>query len=363
MTSTALQLAQILQAELLGSAETTIDDAQTLEFAGVSHISFIAEEKYLQELPNCDAGSILIQPELKESIPPAELDRRTFMLVNDPLQSFVEAIQFFRPQREFKQFGISPKAIVSESASIGAGTNIHPGAVIGDEVLIGENCNILAGAVIGDGVTIGNNVTIHPNVVLYHDITIQDRVCIHANAVIGADGFGYRMIDGKHTRIPQLGTVIIENDVEIGACSTIDRAMAGETIIGEGTKLDNQIQIAHNCRIGKHNAYASQVGFAGSCTTGDYVICGGQVGLADHVKIGDQVQIGAQSGVHRDLPSGNAYLGTPAEPAENATKAFMIIRKLPELRQQVRNLMKEVKKLTQQVDASEGKESSKNKAA
>ena len=145
-------------------------------------------EKNFRDLAESNAGTILLATALKDVIPTAELARRTFLLVDDPLQSFVEAIKFFRPQREFKQFGISPQAIVSESASIGEGTNIHPGAVIGDEVIIGENCNILSGAVIGDGTILGNDVIIHPNTVLYHDITLGDRIIIHANSTIGGDG-------------------------------------------------------------------------------------------------------------------------------------------------------------------------------
>jgi UDP-3-O-[3-hydroxymyristoyl] glucosamine N-acyltransferase len=176
--------------------------------------------------------------------------------------------------------------------------------------------------------------------VLYEDCVLGDRVVVHANAVIGADGFGYRVENGRHVKIPQLGWVELEDDVEVGAGTTIDRGTFGPTRIGAGTKIDNQVQIGHNCQIGKHNVFASQVGIAGSVTTGDYVFMGGQVGLADHITVGDRAQIGAKSGLYRDVPADARMLGHPATPYQQQGRIWATLEKLPELRHEVRRIKK-----------------------
>ena len=221
-----------------------------------------------------------------------------------------------------------------------------------EDASIGDNCSIGHGVVIGAGCRIGNNVTIHPNSVLYDDVIVGNDVTIHATCVIGADGFGYRLVDGRHEHLPHYGTVRICDDVEIGAGTTIDRAKVGETVIGSGTRIDNQVMIGHNCVIGRNNLLVSQVGCAGSVTTGDYVVCAGQVGIADHVHLGDGAIIGAKAGVHRDMPGGQSYLGAPASPAGEATRQLMALKKLPELRSTVKKLQKEIATLTARMDDS-----------
>jgi UDP-3-O-[3-hydroxymyristoyl] glucosamine N-acyltransferase len=173
---------------------------------------------------------------------------------------------------------------------------------------------------------------------LYDQVTLGDRVILHATAVLGADGFGYQLKNGAFEKIPQLGTVIIEDDVEIGAGTTIDRAMIGATKIGRGTKLDNQIMIGHNCELGAHNVFASQVGLAGSVTTGEYVICGGQVGVTDHVHIGDGARLASKSGVRKDLAGGQAYVGQPVQPERDGMRTIMATQKLPEMARRVRKM-------------------------
>jgi UDP-3-O-[3-hydroxymyristoyl] glucosamine N-acyltransferase len=192
---------------------------------------------------------------------------------------------------------------------------------------------------------------VHPNAVLYRGVQIGNRVIVHATAVIGADGFGYRFSEGRFIHLPHTGTVILEDDVEIGAGATVDRAMIGATVVGTGTKVDNQVMIAHNCRIGRHNAFAAQVGFAGSATTGDYVICGGQVGIADHAHIGTGCAVGAMAGVSGTIPDGERYHGIPARPEKEALKAHLVMGKLPEMRVQLRELEKTVKTLQATVAA------------
>ncbi|MCA9038401.1 MAG: UDP-3-O-(3-hydroxymyristoyl)glucosamine N-acyltransferase, partial [Planctomycetaceae bacterium] len=210
-------------------------------------------------------------------------------------------------------------------------------------------CDIHAGVVIGDGCQIGDHVTIHANTVIYHDSIIGNNVTIHATCVIGADGFGYRLVDGGHQRLPHYGIVRICDDVEIGAGTTIDRAKIGETLINSGTRIDNQVMIGHNCQIGRHNILISQVGFAGSVSTGDYVVCAGQAGIADHVHLGTGAIIGAKAGVHRDMPGGQAYLGTPAAPAAETGRQLMALRRLPEMRSTLKQLEKEIEILRRSI--------------
>jgi len=222
--------------------------------------------------------------------------------------------------------------------------------VIGEDVTIGANCRIEHGTIIGDGCTLGDNVVLHPNCVLYSDVIIGSDVILHSACVIGSEGFGYRTVDGRHKRLPHFGTVRICDDVEIGAATTIDRAKIGETTIGSGTRIDNQVMIAHNCQIGEHNLLVSQVGFAGSVSTGSYVVCGGQAGIADHVHLADGCRIGAQTGVHRDMKGDASYFGTPAAPIADAAKQMMALRRLPEMRSSLKKLEKEIANLHKHAD-------------
>ncbi len=216
-------------------------------------------------------------------------------------------------------------------------------------VVIGDNCDIHPGAVVSRGCRLGDDVVLHPNTVLYEDTVVGNRVIIHAGVVIGADGFSYRPVDGRHERIVHYGTVRIEDDVEIGACTTIDRAMVDETVIGQGTKIDNLVMIGHNCEIGRHNLFVSQAGLAGSVTTGDYVVCAGQVGIADHIHLGTRSVIGAKAGVHKDVPAGERQIGVPAIPEADCRRVVMAQHKLPEMRQQLRALERQVEELTAQL--------------
>jgi UDP-3-O-[3-hydroxymyristoyl] glucosamine N-acyltransferase len=209
-------------------------------------------------------------------------------------------------------------------------------------VILGDRCDIYPGAVIGRGCRLGDDVVVYPNAVLYDDVIVGNRVILHAGCVIGADGFSYRTVGGRHQRIPHFGTVRIEDDVEIGANATIDRAMVDETVIGQGTKLDNLVMIGHNCEVGQHNLFASQVGLAGSVTTGDYVVCAGQVGIADHVHLGSRCVLGAKAGVPKDVPAGKRYIGIPAIPEADCYRSVMATQKLPEMRQQFRKLERQV---------------------
>jgi len=351
MMITVDQLARQLSGEVIGNREREITNAKALQKAASDDVTFVADDQNLRKLSKCLAGVVLVDAErLAAAQQLMALNDTTFIVVADPLTAFVEAIKFFRPQRARLSIGISPHAHVDPSATIGSNTNIHPGAVVGPDVVIGCDCDVHSGVVIGAGSQIGNQTTIHPHAVLYPDITIGSRVLIHANAVIGADGFGYRFEQGRFVKIPQLGTVRIDDDVEVGACTTIDRGMVGPTIIGEGTKLDNLVMIAHNCELGKHNAFVSQVGLAGSVTTGDYVRCAGQVGIADHLHLGTGCTLAAKAGVHKNVPDGQTHVGTPAGPIDEQFKVMMTIQKAPEMRTQLRQLERQVHELTKQLN-------------
>jgi UDP-3-O-[3-hydroxymyristoyl] glucosamine N-acyltransferase len=223
-------------------------------------------------------------------------------------------------------------------AVIGPDASIFPFAVVGEGTVVGARCQLHSGVVIGRNCRIGDDVILYPNAVLYDGTVLGQRVIVHANAVLGADGFGYRLQKGRHVKVPQLGLVEIGDDVEIGACTTIDRGTFQATTVGPGTKIDNLVMVGHNCQVGGHNLIVSQVGIAGSCTTGDYVVLAGQVGIADHVHIGDRSVIGARAGVPKDVPADQRMLGAPATPEREQKRILMSLDKLPDIRRDVRRI-------------------------
>jgi UDP-3-O-[3-hydroxymyristoyl] glucosamine N-acyltransferase len=340
---TAGEIAEILDAVVLGDPQRAITGVDVVDRAGESDLSFVGDAKNLPRVKLSKSKVIVAPLAVRDEL--VNYPDRTFLLVPEAETALLSIAGILRPLRPRPRIGISPNAVVDATAQIGANTNIHPLAVIGRDVVIGHSCEIHSGVVVGDGCVLGDNVVLHANTVLYHDIVIGSHVTLHAACVIGADGFGYRFVNGGHERLPHYGTVRICDDVEIGAGTTIDRAKIGETVIGSGTRIDNQVMIAHNCQIGRHNLIVSQVGFAGSVTTGDYVVCAGQVGIADHVHLGDGAIIGAKAGVHRDMPGGQTYLGSPAGPVAETTRQLMALRRLPEIRDTVRKMEKELEGL------------------
>ncbi|HUG20016.1 MAG TPA: UDP-3-O-(3-hydroxymyristoyl)glucosamine N-acyltransferase [Planctomycetaceae bacterium] len=348
MPLTALDVANRLQSTVLGEPNRPITGAAILEDAAPDQIAYIKDAKKIAKGLESAAGTLLIPPAAVEKVTESNCDK-SLIVVDDPQEAFLQLVAHFHPEPTPVSIGISEHAFVAPTAKIGEETDIHPTAVIEDGVEIGARCVIHPGAVIGRGSRIGNDCVLYPHVVLYPGMQLADRVVIHACSVIGADGFGYRQIKGEHVKIPHYGTVIIEDDVEIGACTTIDRSFLGATRIGRGSKIDNQVMIGHNCNIGRHNILVSHVGFAGSVSTGDYVICAGQVGVADHVHIGDGAVLGAKCGVHKDLPGGVTYLGTPATPESETIRQVMALRKLPELRTKVKELETQIQQLQEQL--------------
>ncbi|MGB7323868.1 MAG: UDP-3-O-(3-hydroxymyristoyl)glucosamine N-acyltransferase [Rubripirellula sp.] len=275
------------------------------------------------------------------------------IVVNNPHTAFATVVAHFRPPVDQSMLadGIDPTAKIDPTASI------HPSAIIGAGAAIGARTRIAPGVVVMPRCTIGDDCVLYANVTLYEYTSLSDRVVIHAGTVIGAHGFGYRQQNGRHVPTAQLGYVAIEADVEVGASVTIDRGTYGATRIGEGTKIDNQVMIAHNCQIGRHNLLCSQVGIAGSSSTGDYVILAGQVGLKDHISLGDHAIVGAQAGVMDDCPGNQVYLGSPATPQREQMQIMAVERKLPEMRREVKKLRRDFDALIANIEQSKTSES------
>jgi len=267
----------------------------------------------------------------------------TQIVAKDIHAVFTQIVGRFRPRDDAAKFSsIHSSAQIDPTATIGGGTRIDAGVVIGAGAVIGNDCHLMPGVVVMEHTSIGNDCRLFPHVVIYEHSRIGDHVKIHAGTVIGAHGFGYRQVEGRHVSTAQLGYVHIESYVDIGANVTIDRGTYGATRIGEGTKIDNLVMIAHNCHIGRHNLLCSQVGIAGSCQTGDYVVLAGQVGLADHVTLGDHAIVGAQAGVMENLAGDQVYLGSPATSQRDQMQIMAVQRRLPEIRREVKTLRREL---------------------
>lgn len=333
MSVTVRQVAEWVRGEVLGDPELAITNARTLAEAESGDITFVESEKNLAEWHSSKASAAVVPP----TVP---VNGRPVIRVADPLMAFANIVQHLRGHPPEPAGLVEPSAHIHPTAKLEPGVSVGPFAVIGEGTTVGANSVIHAGAVVGRFCKLGADVVLHPRVVLYDDCILGDHVTVHAGSVIGADGFGYRNQKGQHVKVPQLGWVEIESDVEIGACTTIDRGTFGPTRIAAGTKIDNLVMIGHNCQIGRHNVLCGQVGIAGSCVTGDHVVMAGQVGLADHVTIGARVVIGAQSGVPNDIPADSNVLGYPAAPVNEQRRLLISLKKLPELRDDVKKIKK-----------------------
>ena len=320
-------------------AETRLTGFGALRDAGPGDFSFFGNERYLPDLRQTKASAVLVPMGFAESIPGVALVR-----VENPSAAFAELVKRFLPPPRVFQPGIHPAAIVDPTAQLNpANVCIRAGAVIEAGVVIGNGSEIGAGCFVGEGARIGRDCLLHARVTLYHHTVLGDRVALHSGVVIGADGFGYEFIDGRHQKIDQVGHVQIDHDVEVGANSTIDRARFGKTWIREGAKIDNQVQIAHNVTIGRHCVVVAQVGIAGSTRVGDYTVIAAQAGLAGHLEIGPELIIGARAGVTKSLLEKGYYMGFPAAPAAEVRKQWVHIRKIGGLLLRLAALEKEAR--------------------
>jgi len=338
MQATLAELAAMVHGQLIGNGDLLIWGAAPLGDAGPGEITLI-DGAERSDLLKSSRASATVAP---RSVMPNGMP---VIQVDDVHQAFAVIIGRFRPSRAIHRLGISPHAVISPTATLGEDVDVHSLATVGDDVEIGRGATIHSGVRIMAGSKIGPDVTIYPNAVLYENTIVGPRCVIHAGAVLGACGFGYCCEEGRHQLSPQLGNVILEADVEVGAATTIDRGTYGSTVIGEGTKIDNLVMVAHNCRIGRHNMLCAQVGIAGSTTTGDYVVMAGQAGVRDHVHIGAGAMLGAKAGVMNDVPEGARVVGIPATPEREQMVKQAALSRLPEMRQQLKKLQRSVDQL------------------
>ena len=334
---TAAQLAQKLGGHVIGDSELVLHGFAPADGAKPGDLTFAENESYYQRALNSAASAILVA----EDYP---LGSKTMIRVDNARVAFALVLPLFFPE-PFVQPGIHPSAVVAASATIDPTASVGPNCVIGERVKIGPGSILMAGNYVGEDSILGENCRLFPNVTLYSRSTLGSRVRIHAGSVVGADGFGYVFDGTQHRKVPQVGQVVIHDDVEIGSNTTIDRAALGATIIGRGTKIDNLVQIAHNVVLGEHCIIVAQVGIAGSTKIGNGVTIAGQVGVAGHLRIGDQVVVGAQSGVMNSVPEGQKWLGTPAMPDRIAKRQYLAIERLPELLRRVSELERRLEQL------------------
>lgn len=322
-------------------ADCEIERINSLDNAGEDDISFLSSKKYFHAFINTKAKAIIVSKtdfsQLKD-----KRDDIIYLIVEDAYLTISQLLRLFELTPEIQE-GISCKANVDSSAEIGENCSVYPGVFIGKDVKIGDNCMIMPNCVIEDKAIIGNDVFLHPSVVIRFRSFIGNRVVIHSGTVIGSDGFGFAPdSDRKFHKIPQIGIVRIEDDVEIGANVTIDRAALGETVIRKGVKLDNLIQVGHNVIIDENTVIAAQTGISGSTYIGKYNMIGGQVGFAGHLKTGDKVMIAAQSGIHKDIADGSIMFGSPARPAELSRRVEAAVNRLPKYLKLIRKIAKEL---------------------
>lgn len=308
-----------------------------LDEAEQADVSFLGNEKYHQDYLDTKAGVVLIPCELGSGASPR--DSVALIEVENPSLAFAHVVKYFVSSgRDFNP-GVASGAIVSDDAVLDEGhVSIKAGAIVESGAVIGEGTEVGAGAVVGKDVRVGKNCLIHANVTIREQCIIGDRVILQPGCVIGSDGYGYELIDGRHVKVDQVGIVVLENDVEIGANTTIDRARFGKTVIGEGSKVDNLVQIAHNVRIGKHCLVVAQSGMAGSSSLGNYVTLAAQAGVGGHIKIHDRAVLTAKAAAFKDLKGDMVYKGMPARPIREEQKKLAHIARLPKLAQEVKNL-------------------------
>ncbi len=323
-------LKDIIGGSIKGDTEVEIRGVSNIKEANEGDITFLADKKYLSDVYSTKASAVISSEEIKE-ISASQL------IVDDPYFAFAKALEVFY-KKPYLSLGVSDKAFIGADVVFGRDVTVYPSAYIGNRVLIGDNVTVSPGVYIGDDVSIGASAIIYPNVTIRENVKIGKSVIIHPGTVIGSDGFGYIQKEGKSYKIPQVGGVIIGDDVEIGSCVTIDRATVGNTVIGAGTKIDNLVQIGHNVKIGRNCLIVAQVGISGSAEIGDGVILGGQAGVRDHVRIGSRAMIGARSGVTQDIPEARIFSGYPAIPHKEWLKAQSIYAKLPEILRRLQEL-------------------------
>jgi UDP-3-O-[3-hydroxymyristoyl] glucosamine N-acyltransferase len=335
------EIAERVGARLLGDPRLPIRGIASIQDAGPNEITFLANPKYAKALLTTRAAAVLLEKE-KAGIRPAQL------LVDHPYYAFSRAVSIFHPSRRPPP-GVHPQAAIAEGVRLGADVYIGPFVCVERGALVGDRVSLYPGVYVGEGSEIGEESLIYPNVTVREEVSLGKRVIVHSGSVIGSDGFGFATHDGRHHKIPQVGRVVIGDDVEIGANVTIDRAALGATRIGRGTKIDNLVQVAHNVVIGEDCLIAAQSGISGSTELGGRVVLGGQVGIAGHLKIGEAAMAGAQSGITHDIAAGKVVWGTPSIPHREALKAYASLPQLPRVRKELARLAEKVAEIAERL--------------
>jgi UDP-3-O-[3-hydroxymyristoyl] glucosamine N-acyltransferase len=334
MKKTVAEIAQLLDGRVVGNGEAQIEGVAGIEDAGQGEITFL-ESKKLSSFLQTTAASAIIVPQGTTS------EGQTLICVEQPRLAFAKVMRLFYPSVPQAPHGIHPTAAIEKEVQLGNDVSIGAHVSIGAGAVIGDRAVLFPGVVVGPDSRIGHGTVIHANVTIREGVTIGADCIIHSGTVIGSDGFGYAQDDQGHLKIPQVGTVIVEDDVEIGANVTIDRGTLGATRIGHGVKIDNLVQIAHNVVIGPNSLLISQVGISGSTELGEGVILAGQVGVVGHIKIGDRSVVGAKSGVSKSIPSENVMFGIPARPINKSKRIEACLSRLPDLFKRVKELEKD----------------------
>jgi UDP-3-O-[3-hydroxymyristoyl] glucosamine N-acyltransferase len=339
------QLADLIGGRLVGDPSLVITGIAPIREAAAGQIAFLSNPRYVSELATTRASAVILAPRHEEAPAPPALGR---IIVDDPYYGMCQVIRHFY-DRPVQPMGVSPLASIGQAVTLGRQISIHPFVVIGDRAVIGDRVILHPGCYIGEEAVIGDDSLLHPNVTVRERVRLGRRVIIHSGTVVGSDGFGYAFHGGQHHKIPQVGTVIIEDDVELGSNVSVDRATLGQTVIGRGTKVDNLVQIAHNVTIGERSIIVAQAGISGSTTLGKGVVLAGQVGVVGHLTIGDGVRVGAQSGVARNVPSGQDLSGSPAIPHRQWLAVQATLPQLPDLRRRLHRLEEDIHALQRQV--------------
>ncbi|MDY6839125.1 MAG: UDP-3-O-(3-hydroxymyristoyl)glucosamine N-acyltransferase [Thermodesulfobacteriota bacterium] len=331
------KIAELVKGEVIGDAALVVGGVAPFDDAGRNDLTFATSASFKQRIDETGAGAVIVPLDVLQS-------RKVLVRVENPYLAFAKVSALFHATSR-SVVGISPRATVGRNFRCGKDISAYPGVFIGDNVTVGDRVTLEPGVMVGHGVRLGDDVVVRPNVSILDRCQIGNRVLIHAGSVIGSDGFGFASDGDKYYKIPQVGIVRIDDDVEIGACNTIDRATFGQTWIKRGVKTDNLVHIAHNVVVGEDTVLVAQVGISGSVTIGNHSILAGQAGVAQHVTIGSRVTVGGQSGIGKSIPDGQIVSGTPGMPHRLWLRASNIIPKLPDMRRKMTELERRIQKL------------------
>ena len=340
---TLAELADYVSGRVCGDKTIKIHSASTLGRATEGQISFLANNRYEKQMHTTKASAVIVGREIAGAAVP-------LLIAEDPYYAFMQIMVLLHGHRKHVKTGISQHAYIADTAKIGADCDIHPFATVDNDAVIGNNCILYPGVYIGQGVQVGNDVIIYPNVTIYDGCKIGNRVIINANSTLGEDGFGYASHNGAHHKIPQIGSVIIEDDVEIQSLSAVDRATVGESRVQRGAKIDNLVQVGHSSVVGEDNIICAQAGLAGSSILEKDVLLAGQVGISGHLRLGEGVIVTAQSGVPRNVKKGTMISGSPAVESRIWRRAVAVFPRLPDILKRMRQLERRLEDLAANVN-------------